>query len=114
MVEATPAPIPGRLGRRAWLSALGAAPLGVACFAVFGLSSKAFLGAFFVTVLVVVSIIDLEERRLPNVIVLPALAIVLATQLAISPGRAVEWTVAALGAALFLFVPTLLMPGGMA
>jgi leader peptidase (prepilin peptidase) / N-methyltransferase len=114
MVEATPVPVPaGRLGRRARLSALAAVPLVVACFTVFGLSSKAFLGAFFVTVLVVVSIIDLEERRLPNVIVLPAFAIVLAAHLALSPDRAAEWTIAAFGAALFLFLPTVIMPGGM-
>src|SRR5215210_8176314 len=113
MVEAVPAPFAGRFVRRAWLSALGAAPLVVACFAVFGLSSKAFLGALFVTVLVLVSIIDLQERRLPNVIVLPTFAIVLIAHLAISPGRAAEWTVAAFGAALFLFLPTILMPGAM-
>jgi leader peptidase (prepilin peptidase)/N-methyltransferase len=113
MVEATPVPVTGRFGRRAWLSAIGAVPLVAACFAVYGLSSKAFLGALFVTVLVVVSIIDLEERRLPNVIVLPTFGIVLVAHLVISPDRAVEWTVAAFGAALFLFLPTILMPGAM-
>jgi len=113
MVEATAVPVAVRFGQRARLSAIGAIPLVVACFAVFGLSAKAFLCAFFVTVLVVVSIIDLEERRLPNVIVLPAFAIVLAAQLAISPERAAEWTIAAFGAALFLFLPTILMPGAM-
>ena len=113
MLEATSVPAGGRLGQRAGLSAIGAIPLVVACFAVFGLSSKAFLAALFVTVLVVVSIIDLEERRLPNLIVLPTFAIVLAAHLALAPDRAAEWTIAALGAALFLFLPTILMPGAM-
>jgi leader peptidase (prepilin peptidase) / N-methyltransferase len=113
MIEATPAPVAGLFARRARVSALCAAPLVAASFAVFGLSSKAFLGALFVSVLVIVSIIDLEERRLPNVIVLPTFAIVLAAHLALSPGRAAEWTIAAFGAALFLFLPTVLMPGAM-
>jgi leader peptidase (prepilin peptidase) / N-methyltransferase len=113
MVEATPLPLAGQFVRRARLSAIGVVPLVAACFAVFGLSSKAFLGALFVTVLVVVSVIDLEERRLPNIIVLPTFAIVLLAQVAISPGRAAEWTIAAFGAALFLFLPTILMPGAM-
>jgi leader peptidase (prepilin peptidase)/N-methyltransferase len=113
MVDAAAPPAGGRLARRAWVSAALAAPLVVACFAHFGLTEDGFLGSFFVSILAVLSVIDLEERRLPNVIVLPAFAAVLAAHLALSPGRAAEWTIAAFGAAVFLFLPSLVMPGGM-
>jgi leader peptidase (prepilin peptidase) / N-methyltransferase len=113
MVEATAAPLTARPVRRGLMSAAAAVPLAAASVAVFGPSLKGVLGAFFVTVLVLLTIIDLEERRLPNVIVLPAFAIVLAAHLALSPGRAVEWVVAGFGAALLLFLPSLVVPGGM-
>jgi leader peptidase (prepilin peptidase)/N-methyltransferase len=113
MVEATPAPAADQLGRRARLSVLASAPLVAACLAAFGLTAEGLLSCFFATVLVVLSIIDVEERRLPNVIVLPAFALVLTAHLALEPGRAVEWVVASVGAALFLFLPSLFFPGGM-
>ena len=83
------------------------------CFLRFGLSLRALVAAFFVTVLVVLSAIDIRERRLPNRIVLPSAAVVLAAHIALFPDRALEWIVAALGAALFLFVPLLVYPAGM-
>jgi leader peptidase (prepilin peptidase)/N-methyltransferase len=79
----------------------------------FGLSGRAFVAAFFVSVLVVLSAIDFEHRILPDVIVLPATAIVLAAQMALFPDRAVEWLLAALGASLFLFLALLAYPKGM-
>jgi leader peptidase (prepilin peptidase)/N-methyltransferase len=69
--------------------------------------------AFFVAVLVVLSIIDFRTRRLPNRIVLPAAGIVLAAQIAIAPDRALEWTVCALGAFALLFAASLLSPEGL-
>jgi leader peptidase (prepilin peptidase) / N-methyltransferase len=62
-------------------------------------------------VLVVISAIDLERRIIPNRIVLPATAIVLVAQTLLHPGA--EWLLAALAAALFLFVPLLVYPAGM-
>src|SRR5688572_27453755 len=76
----------------------------------FGVGAHGLIGAFLAAVLVLLSVIDLEERRLPNRIVLPSTAVVLAAQLAFHPDRAVEWIVAALAAALFLFVPLLAYP----
>ena len=54
---------------------------------------------------------DLEHRIVPNVIVLPATAIALPAQtlLHLSP----EYALAALGAALFLFLAVLAYPAGM-
>jgi leader peptidase (prepilin peptidase) / N-methyltransferase len=113
MVEATAAPVTARLGRRTLLSTLISAPLVVACFVHFGATWDGLLGAYFCTVLVLLSIIDFEERHLPNVIVLPSFVLVLTAHLVLYPERAAEWTIAAVGAALFLFLPTLLMPGAM-
>jgi prepilin signal peptidase PulO-like enzyme (type II secretory pathway) len=83
------------------------------CFLRFGLSGKAFLAAFFVSVLVVLSAIDFERRILPDKIVLPAAVVVLAAQVALAPDRWLEWTLAALGASLFLFAALLAYPRGM-
>lgn len=92
---------------------LATALLVAACFLSFGLSAKAFLAAFFVSVLVVLSAIDFEHRILPDKIVLPSAAVVLAAQIAIAPDRWLEWTLGALGAALFLFAALLAYPRGM-
>jgi leader peptidase (prepilin peptidase)/N-methyltransferase len=69
--------------------------------------------AFFAAVLVVLSVIDLRTRRLPNWIVLPAAAVVLAAQIAVSPGHWYEWILGALGAFSFLLVAALISPKGM-
>lgn len=92
---------------------LGTAALVAACFLGFGLTADAFLAAFFVSVLVVLSAIDVERRILPDKIVLPSAAVVLAAQVALHPGQAVEWVAASLGASLFLFLALLAYPRGM-
>jgi len=53
------------------------------------------------SVLVVLAAIDLDRRLIPNRIVLPAAAFVLAGQLVFASGHWVEWLVASFGAALF-------------
>jgi leader peptidase (prepilin peptidase)/N-methyltransferase len=81
------------------------------CVFAFGLSFEALIAAFFCSVLVAVSAIDLEHRIIPNRIVLPATVVVLAanTMLDLTP----EWTIAALGASGFLFAAALAYPAGM-
>jgi leader peptidase (prepilin peptidase) / N-methyltransferase len=81
------------------------------CFLVFGLSALAALASFFCLVLVVLSAIDLEHRIVPNRLVLPAAAIVLATRTAIDPSA--EWAAASFGAALGLLLVALAYPKGM-
>ena len=81
------------------------------CFGKFGVSWDAAIGAFFCAVLVVLSAIDVDRRIVPNKIVLPAAAIVLAAQTAVHPS--VEWLVAGLGASLFLLLAALAYPRGM-
>lgn len=83
----------------------------VACVLRFGLSGRTLVAAFFSAVLVVVAAIDFEHRIVPNRVVLPAAALVLATQTLLDPS--IEWVLAALGGAAFLFAAVLAYPKGM-
>jgi leader peptidase (prepilin peptidase)/N-methyltransferase len=78
-----------------------------------GFSPRAMLMAFVVAMLILVSVIDVERRILPNALVLPSAALVLAAHMAIDPGRAGEWVLAALLAAGALLVLSLINPAGM-
>jgi leader peptidase (prepilin peptidase)/N-methyltransferase len=80
--------------------ALGAFPFG----------GTALLAAFVGAVLVVLAAIDLEQRIVPNRIVLPATAVALVGRVAFAPGDASQYALGALLAALFLFVPRLFSP----
>ena len=90
---------------------LGTALLVGACVLAFGLTAYAAVAAFFCATLVAVSVTDLEKRIIPNRIVLPAAAVVLVAQTALQPSP--EWTIAALGESLFLFLAALVYPAGM-
>src|SRR2546421_6989754 len=90
---------------------LATAALAASCALAFGLTLEALVAAFFCAVLVAISAIDLEHRIIPNRIVLPAAAIVLAAQTALRPSP--EWALAALGASGFLLVAALAYPAGM-
>lgn len=92
---------------------LATAVLVAACFVRFGFSGEAFVAAYFCAVLVVLSAIDAERRILPDVIVLPSFALVLAAHIALEPERAVELVAASLGASAFLFLALLAYPKGM-
>jgi prepilin signal peptidase PulO-like enzyme (type II secretory pathway) len=78
----------------------------------FGLGAKGLVGIFLVAVLAVLALKDVEERRVPNVIVLPATAIVLIAVAALRPHHLLQAVVAAVGAAAFLFLPSLVTGGG--
>lgn len=69
---------------------------------------RAVVAAFAAAVLVVLSVIDLQRGVIPNRIVVPAAGIVLVGQIALFPGQALEWTLAAILAALALMLPQLL------
>jgi leader peptidase (prepilin peptidase)/N-methyltransferase len=87
--------------------------LALLCFLRLGFNGRAVVAAFVVVVLAVLSAFDLEHRTLPNRIVLAAAAIALAGNVARAPDRWLEWTLAAVGAALFLLVPALAYPAGL-
>src|SRR5215210_4697193 len=94
-------------------------PIAVACvlaalaLARFGAGGYGVVAALFAAVLGVLSMIDLERRLIPNRIVLPAAGVMLAAQTALLPDRALEWLLAALGAAGLLLVLALIRPGGL-
>ena len=69
---------------------------------------EALVAAFTGAVLVVLSAIDLERGIIPNRIVLPAAGIVLLAQIALFPGQALEWVLAALLTAVAFMIPQLL------
>jgi leader peptidase (prepilin peptidase)/N-methyltransferase len=81
------------------------------CVLAFGLTFEAAIAAFFCCVLVAVSAVDLEHRIVPDRIVLPSTAVVLAAQTIREPS--IEWLVCSFGAALFLFLAVLAYPAGM-
>lgn len=87
-----------------------AVSLATVAFACYSTLAQSMLAAFIAATLVILAAIDLERRVIPNVIVLPATAIVLVSHIAIAPGRAVELVVAPIAAGLFLFLPNLLNP----
>jgi leader peptidase (prepilin peptidase)/N-methyltransferase len=78
----------------------------------FGPGAEFAVGAFVIASLCLLAAIDVAERRLPNRIVLPAAAVVLAAQTAFFPDRVLEWALAAGGAALVLLLPLLVYPAG--
>jgi leader peptidase (prepilin peptidase) / N-methyltransferase len=87
--------------------------LALGSFGRFGFTGHALVGAIFAVALVLLTAIDLDRRLLPDAIVLPTLGVVLILQIAFYPHHTLEWVLAALGAALFFFVPMLVYPAGM-
>jgi leader peptidase (prepilin peptidase) / N-methyltransferase len=81
------------------------------CVLAFGLTAEAAVAAFFCSVLVAVSAIDLEHRIIPNRIVVPAAGVVLLANTLLNPSP--EWVLGALGGSGFLFAAALVYPAGM-
>jgi leader peptidase (prepilin peptidase) / N-methyltransferase len=115
-VEPLPRPEPGA-PVRAWrvrpAGLVLATVLAALAFVRLGPTSEGVLAASVLAVLGVLSVIDLESRVLPNRIIGPAAAGVLALQAALFPERIVESVVFALGASLLLLLPTIFNRGAM-
>jgi leader peptidase (prepilin peptidase)/N-methyltransferase len=98
-----------------WAVPRAAAPAAVvvagAALARHGATREGWLAAGVLAVLAVLAAIDLRWRVLPNRIVLPATAAVLAWQTMLAPARLPEWIGAALGAAAFLALPSVIRRG---
>jgi leader peptidase (prepilin peptidase)/N-methyltransferase len=90
---------------------LSTALLLVGCVLAFGFSLKAAAAGFACGAFVVVTATDLERRIVPNRVVLPAAAAVLALQTASHPSP--QWAIGAVGAAGFFLLAALAYPGGM-
>jgi leader peptidase (prepilin peptidase) / N-methyltransferase len=86
--------------------------LAAAALIKFDLSGRSFVAAAFCAVLVVLSGIDLEQRIIPNRIVLPAGVVVLFGDIAAKPHHAREWTIAAVGTMLGALALSLVSRGG--
>ena len=78
----------------------------------FGVGAEGIVGVLFFAVLAVLAVKDMEEQRIPNVIVLPATAAMLLAVGVLQPDHALEAALAAVAAAAFLFLPSLLAKGG--
>jgi leader peptidase (prepilin peptidase)/N-methyltransferase len=72
--------------------------------------SEALVAALMAAVLVVLAATDLERRIIPNRIVLPATAIALVANVAISPGRSTAFILAALAVSIVFMIPSLIGP----
>jgi len=119
----SPAEAPARLSARAHVLSLSHAQrlvvlyagafLAIASIVRFGFSGHALVGVIFAPTLVLLTVIDLDRRLIPDAIVLPALGSVLVLQIVFHPEHTLEWVLASLGAALFFFIPMLIYPAGM-
>jgi leader peptidase (prepilin peptidase)/N-methyltransferase len=85
----------------------------VASFIRFGLSAHALLGAFLVSVLVVLAAIDVEHRVLPNAIVLPAVPVALALAALWKPDKLPVHLLAGAAFGGFFLLVALVYPRGM-
>jgi leader peptidase (prepilin peptidase)/N-methyltransferase len=83
----------------------------VACVLEFGLSLRTAAAAIACGTFVVVTATDIERRIVPNRVVLPAAAAVLALDTAWHPSPV--WAIGAFGLAGFLFLAAVAYPGGM-
>jgi leader peptidase (prepilin peptidase)/N-methyltransferase len=79
--------------------------LPILAIGVFGFERQTVIAAIASVVLTILAAIDIEHRVLPNRIVVPATLVILALQLLLFPGDAVQWLLAGLAAAAFLAAP---------
>jgi leader peptidase (prepilin peptidase) / N-methyltransferase len=93
------------------LLAVAGTGLAVACFVVFGATLEGLAAAAFCLALAFVTATDLDVRLIPNRVVLPVSAVVLALMTAADPTP--EWALAALAAGGGLLVLALVYPAGM-
>jgi leader peptidase (prepilin peptidase) / N-methyltransferase len=112
LIEAAPVVQPAGRQAVARLVAFGAASAAAAAYATrYGLDAAAVVAAGFLAVLALLSAIDLEQRRIPNVIVLPAVVVAVLAAAVLEPSRLPEALLAGFGAFLFFFVPSFVLPG---
>jgi leader peptidase (prepilin peptidase)/N-methyltransferase len=114
---ATTAPVDGPrlwgvpLSRRWPLIVAATALLGALSGLVYGFELEALIAAIFCWILVVVTRTDLEHRLIPNRIVLPGAAVMVALRTIDEPS--VAWVISAFAAGFALFLLVLAYPRGM-
>jgi leader peptidase (prepilin peptidase)/N-methyltransferase len=100
-----------RSPRRRVAAGAVAALAGGAAVARYHGSSGGWVAACAAAVLVVLAAIDIESRKVPNAIVVPAGCLVLAARVFLDPRW--SWPVAAFAAALSFFVLAIMRPGAL-
>jgi leader peptidase (prepilin peptidase)/N-methyltransferase len=111
---AIPAPYQARATyvKRPGVVAFSATLIGFLVIGRLGFGGRHVLLASVSAILVVLSAIDLHRRILPNVIVIPSIAVVIAAQTAIQPDRAWIYLACATGATAGFLVLALASRGG--
>jgi leader peptidase (prepilin peptidase) / N-methyltransferase len=92
------------------VAAATAAVVALACLFEHGLGIDVLFGTAFIVVLAVVSVVDWEERRIPNNIVLPAAAFTVAAVWVLHPDELRASLIAGAVAFAFFFVPAFFAP----
>jgi Flp pilus assembly protein protease CpaA len=90
-----------------------AATVVAALLARYGVGARGALAAFAAVILVLLAAVDIEQRRVPNRIVLSAAVVVLVAHAAIEPARVWVWALAGAGAAGAFFVFAAISPAGL-
>ena len=91
--------------------AIGSAVLvALICLVRHGLGVDVIFGSAFLAALAAISIVDWEERRVPNAIVLPASALTAAAVFVLHRDELTASLIAGAAAFLFFFVPALVAP----
>jgi leader peptidase (prepilin peptidase) / N-methyltransferase len=98
----------GRLLRHPLPVTLLAVGLATLAFTSYSAPAPGAIAAFIAAILVVIAAIDLERRIIPNRVVLPATALVLAARVAVSPSHTADYVLAAIGAGLVFLIPNLI------
>lgn len=91
----------------------GGAALVVASFAAFGMSGRALVGAVLCPVLLLLAVIDIRHRRLPNAIVIPSALLIALIVAAADPAGFMEHLEAGLALFGFLFLFAAIYPAGL-
>jgi leader peptidase (prepilin peptidase) / N-methyltransferase len=79
----------------------------------YGIHGETVVVIFTICTLVVISRHDIEQRIIPNRIVVPVWIAILLAQIALYPHHWVEWLVSSFGAGLFFLAVVLAYPAGM-
>jgi leader peptidase (prepilin peptidase) / N-methyltransferase len=106
--QSGPIPFLGHPG----VTAFAAVILAFVAVARHGFGGRGLLDAAICAVLVVLAAVDLERRVIPNMIVVPAAAIVFLAEIALKPSHWLWYLGAALGAGLFFLVLAVLFRDG--
>ena len=105
-----PAMAESGLGVTRAVAGAAAAAVALICLVRHGLGFDVLFGTAFIAVLAAISVVDWEERRISNRIVLPAAAFTLAAVFVLHPDEVRASLIAGGAAFLFFFVPALLAP----